>query len=140
MRDAAKLTGFVLQDGRARIAVSRVLSADSPTRPRRQKHLSRACACAAGGAAPSAATRSGGDVARPHDKTSPLNCLKWSFSESQTGAGGRERGAPLRAAGPSHVTSVFRPEHEVGLFADGPRGVRRFAVVRLSRVIAPSWR
>ena len=33
-------------------------------------------------------------------------------------AGGRERGAPLRDAGPSLVTEAFGPEHEVGLFAD----------------------
>src|SRR6266571_3467419 len=31
-----------------------------------------------------------------------------------------ERGAPLRAAGASHVTSAFGAEHEVGLFAPGP--------------------
>jgi hypothetical protein len=36
-------------------------------------------------------------------------------------AGGRERGAPRRAAGPSPVTGVFRPEDAVGLFADRPR-------------------
>jgi len=36
-------------------------------------------------------------------------------------AGDRERGAPLRAAGPSLVTSAFRHEDEVGLFAGRTR-------------------
>jgi hypothetical protein len=36
---------------------SRVLSANCPTRPRRQNHVNGRGACAAGGAAPFAATR-----------------------------------------------------------------------------------
>jgi len=36
----------------------RVLSPDSPTRPRREKHPNVRRACAAGGAAPSGVTRS----------------------------------------------------------------------------------
>ena len=88
------------------------------------KHLSRVCACAAGGAAPSAATRFAVWLAMttewPYSQGAPglhIACVRIA-----TRAGGRERGAPLRAAGPSHVTSVFRPEHEVGLSADRTRG------------------
>ena len=36
-------------------------------------------------------------------------------------AGGRERGAPVGAQGRLTSTSAFRPEHPLGLFADGPR-------------------
>ena len=44
-----------------------------------------------------------------HELPQPLTLFKW------------DRGAPLRAAGPSPVTEAFGPEHEVGLFADRTR-------------------